>query len=220
MDILARELLEEDVFCEMDFSPVLPSINELKIFQWFSTEELVDLLQFQPTYPKWFGSSSNDEKNIPLAEIRTYLCFCILQKTLSLFIHGCGDQSGSKDDKGINNLKTQIQKISPLSFRLETLENLFSLLFICEEHLSCTNLQNSCDLTRGNGPPNISDNLAEKSPYMSEFDRVSEDSIKIQKYHRFLFKEDAIKEYLDLLNECTMELIAAKYSALEKSSQG
>eukprot|EP00795_Rhopilema_esculentum_P014543 gene14543-5610_t len=208
VDILTRGLLEEDVFREMDFSPVLPSINELKIFQWFSTEELVDLLNFQPTYPKCFGSSSNDERTIPLAEIRTYLCFCILQKTLSLFINGCGDQSGSKDDKEINNLKTQIQKISPLSFRLETLENLFSLLFIREEHLSCTNLQNSYDLTRSSGPSN-----------MSELDRVSEDSVKIQKYHRFLFKEEAIKEYLDLLNECTMELIAAKYSALEKSSQ-
>ena len=138
------------------------------------------------------------------SEIRTYLRFCVLEIVLNAFFGTTGNSSF------MNNMRTFLRDIHPLSYRLETLEDMFALLFVRKEHFSIPETYHDTSHTTSViDHPSI---IVDKSGVA--------DSSKHRESSKFLFQQDLVKKYLDLLNEFVAELIADKYSDKEKNFQG
>ena len=190
-----------DIFQGMDFCSILFVLNKLHFLELLRPDEVIDLLTGQPLCA--ILESSIECERLKQSEVRTYLRFCVLQHAVGTFI-----QQNFEDSTFVSNVRTLIPSIKPLVFRLETLEDMFSLLFVREENFSGLNQNISrmvCSV----------DDQSKKSgaSALSCFVENGESN-------GFLFRQDSVKKYLDLLIEWVAELIADKYSEKDKESEG
>ena len=186
----------------MDFHSILYVLNKLHFLTFLHAKEVVDILSGQPSC--FLLESSMKCEKLKQSEIRTYLRFSVLEIVLHVFFGKVGNSSF------INNMRTFLRDIQPLSYRLETLEDMFSLLFVRKEHYSVPEM--CLDTNHTTGIIDHPSRIADKS--------VVTDSSKQRESSKFLFQQDLVKKYLDLLNEFIAELIADKYSDKEKDLQG
>lgn len=194
---------EIDLFHDMDFYSVLHILNKLNLINLFHFEEVIDILQHQP--PCVTLEEPSDNGRHKQSEIRTYICFCILQSVINCFI-GKGDKASGS----VNDVKLLIRRVRPLIYRLEILEDLFSLLFVRDEHLSAVKTGVKVNRVAMEGTCG-SVGCEEQSNVPGRCDA--------KQGKGFQFEQDAVKTYLDLLYGLIDELIAEKYSEKEEKSQ-
>ena len=195
---LVDENAEVDIFQNMEFHSVLYVLNKLRLLNYFHSDEIIEILKGEP--PCLIPGLMQEREQLKLSEIRTYLRFSVLQHAINIFI------GKSVENVALNNIKMLVQGIRPLIYRLETLEDLFSLLFVRKEHLSVS--ENDLD----------TDEFVSRERHPSEGDDEPSGTVIAGRdaCKEFLFQQDAVKTYLDLLNEWIVELIAEKYSEKEE----
>ncbi|XP_059471700.1 zinc finger FYVE domain-containing protein 26 isoform X2 [Neocloeon triangulifer] len=96
---------------------------------------------------KLLKSCKQDDTKSSSWESVTFQGYCIMIKAMNLFFSACKFNENHPKDfdqyqektvnvkEELNKLQSELKKLYPISFRLEILENIFSLLFLRYEHL-------------------------------------------------------------------------------------
>ena len=189
---------EVDIFQSMEFHSILYVLNKLHYLNFLRPDKVIELLNEQPSCIVL--ETSMECERLKQSEIRTYLRFCVLEKVINAFVRQ------TENSECMDNVRDLIRGIQPLVYRLETLEDMFSLLFLRKEHFSfaCRDARHIASSIDDPSEGTATSGVICDSDYEDEF----------------LFQQDAVKKYLDLLHEWVAELITDKYSEKERESQG
>ena len=221
----------KDMFHEMDFHSMLHVLNKKRLLQHLSSQDVITILEHQPKTLRFPVTISSEETDPQISEITIYQCFRILEIALRTFVGPYSKINEHSFQNATNSLRTMIHTIHPLELRLETLENLFSLVFIQQRHLMAQrnngNNRRDTDITSDISATTAAQNEPQPNnqvePNTSEggfFPSVGVDARFPDLRDKFLFRESSVKEFLDLLKECIGELIAENFSQRDKKSKG
>ena len=206
-------------------------LNKKRLLQHLSSQDVITILEHQPKTIRFPARISSEETDPQISEITIYQCFRILEIALRFFVGPYSKINEDSLQNATNSLRTMIQTIHPLKLRLETLENLFSFVFIQQRHLMAqrNNVNNSrnSDITRGNSATTATQNDSQSNNHIESntseggsLPLVGVDARFPDLEDKFLFRESSVKEFLDLLKECIGELIAENFSQRDKKSKG
>ena len=123
------------------------------------------------------------------------------------------DQVYSKEvSERFAKARSHLSEIFPLHFRLEILENIFSLLFLSSDDISipddAKDQSPKIDSLHSSTSSNGSNRTEQDSPVLSSVNST----VFIKKQKGFLLSERTASELIVLLNDCMFELTAAKFS--------
>ncbi len=136
------------MFQNLDSHSVLHVLHQSTNLSQLPENEVLEILQTRPVLSS--ERSLESQVNMPpdinreissgseaeiLRDIALYHGFCALRGFLEMILAGHGDNSGIDVTTKIQESCDHVNIIYPITFRVEILENIFSLLFVSSEHL-------------------------------------------------------------------------------------
>ncbi len=230
------------MFHELAFDSILQVLNKMRLTERFEQEEITKILENQPTDDH---NTANQVSEVVVylcfrilqKSLRSYLKDYNATEDF--------DVEAADKFQGIREL---LCKIYPLSLRLELLENLFSLLFIRQEDLCVPELKSSTDgadtptqfdlFSAEQSLKLSSEFLSDGSLFSPNSEEADDASISrdtsfvsdasehlLSPKHRpgsasdgFIFEENSVKEFLEMLNDALIKLSAEKFAETTKGN--
>ena len=132
-----------EMFQNLDSHSVLHVLHQSTNLSQLPENEVLEILKTRPVFSSESNSALSRDAGSPgissdseiRRDVALYHAFCALRAFLEIIAAGYGENPGSDVATKIRESREHVNSIYPLTFRVEILENIFSLLFVSSEHL-------------------------------------------------------------------------------------
>ena len=131
-----------EMFQNLDSHSVLHVLHQSINLSQLPENEVLEILKTRPVFTSESSSLSRATANPGISsdseirrDVALYHGFCALRAFLEMIVAGYGENPGTDVATKIQESRDHVSSIYPITFRVEILENIFSLLFLSSEHL-------------------------------------------------------------------------------------
>lgn len=131
-----------EMFQNLDSHSVLHVLHQSTNLSQLPENEVLEILRTRPVFLSGSSSLSRATASPGISsdseirrDVALYHGFCALRAFLEMIVAGYGENPGTDVATKIQESRDHVNSIYPITFRVEILENIFSLLFVSSEHL-------------------------------------------------------------------------------------